>query len=410
MMRSLLFLFAFSFILSAAQVKYLRWPNNETYLQFLQKHDLPLKPLYYDLDDSDQQSIEEIRQGVHYQMLVDSNGTAEQVLIPISDELQVHITRTKKSATFKLIPIRYKVKQEGFVLTIKNSPYQDILEETHSKKLAQIFIDSFKKSIDFRHDIHKGDKIVMVYNQKYRFGHPFSMPELLAVELITGKRKHLVYQFEGRYYNEKGHQIQGFFFIRPVKGGWISSGFSLRRWQPILHIYRPHYGVDYAVVVGTPIHAAASGRVIFAGQLRGYGNVIKIRHSDGYMTLYAHQRRFRRGIHRGVHVKQGEVIGYVGVTGLTTGPHLHFGVYHYGRAINPLLVVQKKTRRLYGKEQHKFIAYRDKMNGMLAGYIKSKTPPPLIKPFQSVYYVNNNAAEATVMPHKQKASNPKIVL
>jgi len=138
--------------------------------------------------------------------------------------------------------------------------------------------------------------------------------------------------------------FQGFIFIRPVKGGWISSTFSLRRWQPILHIYRPHFGVDYAVVIGTPIHAAASGKIIYAGWIRGYGNVIKISNGDGYVTLYAHQKHFKRGIRVGKYVKQGQTIGYVGVTGLSTGPHLHFGVYRYGRAINPELVVQKATK------------------------------------------------------------------
>ena len=401
-MVRLLVLLMLPLLLAASQVKYLRWKSGETYLQFLQNHHLPLKPLYYNLDADNQQAVEEIREGVHYQILEDSNGTVEQVMIPISDELQIHIIKNKKSAIFKLIPIISTTKREGFVITIENSPYYDIVQKTHSKKLAQIFIDSFKKSINFKRDIHKGDQIVMVYDQKYRFGHPFSMPELVVAMMQVGHKRHLVYDFNGRYYNQKGHQIQGFFFIRPVKGGWISSGFSLRRWQPILHVYRPHFGVDYAVVIGTPIHAAAAGRVIYEGWMRGYGNVIKIKHDDGYVTLYAHQKRFRHGVKRGEWVKQGQVIGYVGVTGLSTGPHLHFGVYRYGRAMNPLLVVQKTTKYLVGKKKKAFIAYQKKVDKSMEKYLTDNTPPPLIKPFQPVYYLDD-AKQVKALPLKKEA-------
>lgn len=388
-MVRLLVLLMVPLFLFAAQVHHLRWEGGKTYLQFLQDHNLPLKPLYYNLDSSSQQAVDEIHKGVHYQILEDSNGTVEQVLIPINDELQIHIIRDKNATAFELIPIVSETKREGFVVTIKNSPYNDILHETHSKKLAQIFMDGFKKSINFKRGIHKGDKVVMVYEQKYRFGHPFSMPTLYAGMIQLRKKRHFVYDFKGNYYNKKGQQIRGYYFIRPVKGGWISSGFSLRRWQPVLHIYRPHFGVDYAVVVGTPIHATASGRVIFVGKLRGYGNVIKIRHDSEYMTLYAHQKRFARGIRRGKWVKQGQVIGYVGLTGITTGAHLHFGVYRYRRAINPLHVVQKTTKHLRGKRRKEFFAYKKKMNVMIRQYLQDNTPPPVTKLFKPLYYLNN---------------------
>jgi len=385
----LLIFLMFPLLLFASQVNNLRWKSDDTYLQFLQNHNLPLKSLYYNLNTSNQQAVDEIHKGAHYQILEDNNGTVEQVLIPISDELQIHIAKDKNTTIFELIPIVSVTKQEGFVITINNSPYNDILNETHSKKLAQIFMDGFKKSVNFKHDIHKGDKVVMVYEQKYRLSHPFSMPKLDAAMMQLGKKRHFVYDFQSNYYNQKGHQIRGFYFIRPVKGGWISSGFSLHRWQPVLHIYRPHYGVDYAVIVGTPIHAAATGRVVYAGKLRGYGNVIKIRHDNQYLTLYAHQKRFHRGIKRGALVKQGEVIGYVGLTGITTGAHLHFGIYRYGRAIDPLHVVQKTTKYLTGKKRKAFLVYKKKMDKSISKYLSNNTPAPLLKPFKSIYYKND---------------------
>ncbi len=393
----------------ASQVQYLRWDGN-SYLKFLQENHLPLKQLYYNLSGDNQRAIAEIQKGTHYQVLKDSNGTVEQVLIPISDELQIHIVKNNIHSTFKLIPIISTTKQEGFVLHINNSPYYDILKDTNSRSLASIFLDSFKKSINFKRDIHKGDKVVMVYDQKYRFGHVFSMPKLLAAMVQTGKTKHYVYNFHGRYYDSRGHQLQGFIFIRPVKGGWISSTFSLRRWQPILHIYRPHFGVDYAVVIGTPIHAAASGKIIYAGWIRGYGNVIKISNGDGYVTLYAHQKRFKRGIRVGKYVKQGQIIGYVGVTGLSTGPHLHFGVYRYGRAINPELVVQKATKRLWGKAKKSFIAYKEKMDKNIDRYILKNTPPPVIKPFKPMCKLDITKHSTDVMEsyHQQVQQRIKM--
>ena len=139
----------------------------------------------------------------------------------------------------------------------------------------------------------------------------------------------------------------------------------MRRFHPILKRYRAHLGIDYAAPRGTPILAAGNGTIIFAGNTRGYGNLIKIQHADGYVTLYAHQKAFRKGIRKGVKVKQGEVIGYLGSTGLSTGPHLHFGLYKNGRAINPARVVQVTTKQLEGKGRKAFMAEKEKLDQVL---------------------------------------------
>ncbi len=374
-MRFIFFLILYILALHAAYVESYRWKSGETYLMFLDRLKLDHKKLYYHLDREDQKLTEEIRSGITYQILYDNNQTIQQILIPISDELQIHIYHDKNSYKFETIPIMSKTKEEAFTLSIDYSPYYDIIKKTGSKKLATIFMQGYKHSLNFKSDIRKGDRLAMIYEQKYRLGHPFSMPTLKASVIEMHKKKHFIYlNDDGRYYDEKGKQIEGFLLARPVKNARITSHFTRKRWHPILHKYRAHLGVDYGARAGTPIYAAGSGRVIFAGYTRGYGNLIKIRHKDGYMTLYAHQKRFRKGIRRGKWVKKGQLIGYVGSTGLSTGPHLHFGLYKNGRAINPLRVVQVTVKQLRGKKLKAFKRLKANYDEQLKLHLANNTP------------------------------------
>jgi len=346
MIRFFILLTLCATLLFGATVERDRWKSGETYLLFLQKHKLPTRALYYNLDKEDQRLTEEMRTGVHYQILRDRDGTIEQILLPLNDELQIHIYKADKSYKFEAIPIITTTKTEAFSTTITSSPMYNILKATGSKKLAQIFIASFKHSLNFKNDIRHGDRLVMIYDQKYRLGHPFSMPILKAAMIEMHKKRHYIYRnSDGRYYDEKAHEVEGFLLARPVRGARISSRFTKRRWHPVLHKWRAHLGIDYAARRGTPVRAAGSGVISYAARMGSYGNLVKIRHADGYETRYAHLKSFRRGIHRGKRVKKGQVIAYVGSTGRSTGPHLHFELRKRGRAINPLRVVQVTTKK-----------------------------------------------------------------
>jgi murein DD-endopeptidase MepM/ murein hydrolase activator NlpD len=382
-------LFLLPITLFSSAVEYERWPKGETFLTFLEHQKLP-QSIYYDLDEEDQKLTEEIRAGFGYQVMRDANGSLQQALIPVNDELQLHLTCVKDlDCVVKPTPIVSDVKREAFVLEIENSPYYDIQKATGSKALAQIFVNGFKNSLNFRRDLRKGDKLVMVYDQKYRFGQPFSMPELQVAMIEMRGKKHYIYlNSDDRYYDENGAQVEGFLLSQPVKNARISSKFTKRRYHPILKRYRAHLGIDYAARRGTPIMAAGSGKVIFAGYTRGYGNVVKIRHSDGYMTLYAHQKSFKRGIKNGKYVKQGEVIGYVGSTGLSTGPHLHFGLYKNGQAINPAKVVRVTTKKLAGKDRKAFLEVKKNLDAMVALHLEAGTKPERIDDYQYVFYLD----------------------
>jgi murein DD-endopeptidase MepM/ murein hydrolase activator NlpD len=389
-MRQFFILFLFATSLIGAQVETSRWSSGETYLTFLEKNNLPLRPLYYNLDEDEQQLTEEIYSGVHYQISKDKNQEISQVFIPLNDELQIHIYRKNAEYFFETVPIVSETRVEAFTLKIKHSPYLDIVRETGSVKLATIFVSSFKHSLNFKRDLRKGDTLAMIYEQKYRLGKPFSMPTLKAAMIEMRGKKHYIYlNDDGRFYNEEAKEVEGFLLGNPVRGARISSYFTKRRFHPILKKYRAHLGVDYAASRGTPIAAAGSGRILFIGETRGYGKLIKIQHEDGYMTLYAHQNSFRKEVRKGSYVKKGQIIGYVGSTGLSTGPHLHFGLYKNNQAIDPLRVVQVATKKLSGKEKTAFMQLKSNYDESINLHIANETRYAKLGAPQSVCYFYN---------------------
>ena len=275
-LKRILFLLLFTTLIFASSVDRHRWTNGETYLVFLERNKLPSKALYYNLDKDDQRLTEEMRSGVHYQVLRDDAQNIQQILLPLNDELQIHIYKKEDSYKFEAIPIISTSKTEAFATKIVSSPNYTIMKETGSRKLAQIFTASFRNSLNFKNDIRKGDNLVMIYVQKYRLGEVFSMPVLKVAMIEMRHKKHYIYlNDDERYYDEKGHEVEGFLLARPVRGARISSYFTKRRWHPVLHKWKAHLGIDYAARRGTPIVAAGSGTVIWAARMGSYGNLVK---------------------------------------------------------------------------------------------------------------------------------------
>lgn len=391
MIRFLMVLFTtlfFSTTLLASHVERFRWQNGETYLVFLERLNLPARKLYYNLDKDDQRLTEEMLTGVHYQILKDDNNSIEQILLPLNDELQIHIYKNEKEYHFEAIPIISTTKKEILYTQINSSPNYAILKKTGSRKVAGIFVAAFKNSLNFKNDIRKGDELVMVYDQKYRLGQAFSMPTLEAAMIEMGTKKHYIYlNDDDRYYDEKAHEVEGFLLARPVRGARISSYFTKRRYHPVLHKWKAHLGVDYAARRGTPVQAAGSGKIIYAARMGSYGNLVKIRHNDGYETRYAHLKSFRRGIYRGKYVKKGQTIAYVGSTGRSTGPHLHFELRKRGVAVNPLRVVQVTTKKLKGKEKKAFLQLKKNYDQTIALHLNNKTKYHKPPHFEDMCYI-----------------------
>jgi murein DD-endopeptidase MepM/ murein hydrolase activator NlpD len=216
----------------------------------------------------------------------------------------------------------------------------DVMEQ-----LAQIFA----WDIDFATDLHSGDRFTVVYER----GGFDGSDEIVAAEFTNEGRTHRAVRYidqQGNtgYYTPEGMSLQKSFLSTPVDYARISSHFDLNRRHPILNRIRAHKGVDYAARTGTPIKATGNGEVTFLGRKGGYGQVVIISHGEHYETLYAHLSDFKNGIQNGSHVRQGEVIGYVGQTGLATGPHLHYEFRVDGEHRNPLTVTAQLSRSLPG--------------------------------------------------------------
>lgn len=209
----------------------------------------------------------------------------------------------------------------------------------------------FRFDIDFALDLRRGDRFTVIYDDVWRDGEYLHEGQVLAAEFVNDDRIYTAVLFAkpdgtSAYYNEEGRPLTKSFLRTPVDFTRISSRFSVARKHPILGRMRAHEGVDYAAPSGTPIYAAGDGRIQFEGRARGYGNFIIIRHNDRISTAYGHMKRFAKGLHKGDHVRQGQVIGYVGMTGLATGPHLHYEFRVNGQQRDPLTVTLPKPEPL----------------------------------------------------------------
>ena len=223
---------------------------------------------------------------------------------------------------------------------IKSSLWMTITDQGDDPNLAIKLSEIYAWTIDF-FELRKGDEYKIIYPQLYIDGKYVGFDEPKAANFIHKGVNNYAFYFEqngrGDYFDENGKSLERTFLKAPLKYRRISSRFSNHRWHPVLKIYRPHHGVDYAAAEGTPVHSIGDGVVIKRGyQKNGAGNYLRIRHNGTYTTQYAHLRYYARGMRVGVKVHQGQLIGYVGHTGLATGPHLDFRVYKFGQPINPL--------------------------------------------------------------------------
>ncbi|MDX6748727.1 peptidoglycan DD-metalloendopeptidase family protein [Geminicoccaceae bacterium 1502E] len=233
-------------------------------------------------------------------------------------------------------------------------------------------IKLFSWDVDFQRDVQPGDRFELVYDRlSLGDGGEARGAGVRFAALHLGDRAITAYRFEREdgsadYYDADGRPLRKWLMKTPIDGARLSSTFGPRR-HPVLGYTRMHKGTDFAAPTGTPIYAAGDGVVEFAGRNKGYGNYVRIRHNETYSTAYAHMSRFAKDTRRGARVRQGEVIGYVGTTGLSTGPHLHYEVLKSGTQVNPQSVEQVVADPLKGRELKRFVALRASVDATRAG-------------------------------------------
>ncbi|MBI5893685.1 MAG: peptidoglycan DD-metalloendopeptidase family protein [Deltaproteobacteria bacterium] len=270
-----------------------------------------------------------------------NNNEFKALKLPMDNSNYLVIEERQKKISARKEPIPYETNVKVAAGTIKNSLYEDGLSSGLSPDIVMNLSDVFAWEIDFASDIKQGDNFRVLYETKYLEGRLAKNGRILAAQFENnGKLFHAVYfadkDGKGGYYDLNGRSLAKQFLKSPLNYRRISSYFSTKRFHPILKIYRPHHGIDYSAQKGTPVAAIGDGRVEFIGWKSDYGKLIVIRHNNTYSTAYGHLNSFANKLKKGSAVKQGQVIAYVGSTGLATGPHLHYEFRKNNRFVNPL--------------------------------------------------------------------------
>ncbi len=249
---------------------------------------------------------------------------------------------------------------------VQSSLWEAMIDKCESPELIMKFTEVLEWEIDFLTEPRAGDTFRLLFEEYRKDGSFVKYGEVLVAEYTAGSqiRQSVLYKDpDGRkdHYEPSGKSSRKAFLKSPLNYRRISSRFSYRRFHPIFKRYQPHLGVDYAAPVGTPVVASGDGTVTFAGRKRGYGRMVEIRHSNGFVTSYGHLSRFARGIRRGARVTQKQLIGYVGSSGASTGPHLDYRVKANGRYVNPLRMVAPPVKPVEKEHLAHFRQQRDNL-------------------------------------------------
>jgi murein DD-endopeptidase MepM/ murein hydrolase activator NlpD len=268
----------------------------------------------------------------------EGDTTPSRIMVRTSPEKRVTFSRALQGWNAEAQPVRWRSEETRIEGAIDNSLYEALdggvsdeqLDGVNRRRLAWDLADVYAWEIDFTRDIQPGDRFQVVYERLVSEDGEVRAGRVLASDLTISGKSLTAFRFgggEGRtalYYDTEGNSLRRAFLRAPVEFRRISSRFARARLHPVLGRTRRHEGTDYSAAPGTPVMAAGDGIVLRAGRAGGYGNLIELRHLNGITTRYGHLRRFARNIRRGARVEQGQTIGYVGSTGLATGPHLHY--------------------------------------------------------------------------------------
>ena len=300
-----------------------------------------------------------IHPGQQLAFLTDTDSKLQELRYILDPLNTIQVKRTDDRFDTQLItkvPERRKTSKAG---VIDSSLFLAAQKASLPEKVTMELANIFGWDVDFALDIRKGDSFAVVYEELYLDGEKIGPGNIIAAEFTNRGKTHKAVRFADShgnvdFYTPKGRSLRKAFIRTPVSFTRISSRFSLGRKHPILNRIRAHKGVDYAAPRGTPVKATGNGKIVFRGKKGGYGNVIIIKHGSKYSTLYGHLSRYRRSLKTGSRVQQGQIIAYVGSSGLATGPHLHYEFRVNGVHRNPLTVKLPSASPLPKKYRDEF--------------------------------------------------------
>lgn len=301
--------------------------------------------------------LSNIRLGRMIDLIYDKDtDDLKRLVYRIDSEEELIVSRSVATTTKNIIwqasrmPIEYEIRINTAEGTIESSMYQSAMKQNIDERAIIAYADVMQWSVDFAWEAQKGDTYKFVYEQRYRDGKYIMPGRILAAKYVNKGKELYAFYYEHAenkqgYFDQDGQSVEKMFLKAPVAFKYISSGFTTgSRYISAFNISTGHRAIDYAAASGTPIRSVGDGTVIYAGWKNGYGNTVSVRHSSVYQTNYAHMSGF--AVRYGQKVSQGQTVGYVGSTGLSTGPHLHYEMVKNGTKINPLLEVLPPTESI----------------------------------------------------------------
>ena len=292
----------------------------------------------------------------------------QNIIIYPNKESEIFISRNNEKFEIKSNQLKLYPELVYKEVEIQNSIYDSLININTPENIIMDFVQLFSFDIDFQREIRQGNKIKILYkkfnDEKQNF---VKSGSIYFAEIQLHNHSYELYRFENEdkklvgYFDSKGKSATKALMKTPINGAKLSSGYGMRK-HPILGYNKKHQGVDFAAPKGTPIMAAGTGHIEFVGNNGGAGKYIRIKHMNGYKTAYAHLSKYASGINKNVKVKQGQTIGYVGTTGLSTGPHLHYEVWFNGKRINPMTMKLPSGKKLENNDLEVFLKLKEEID------------------------------------------------
>jgi len=351
--------------------------NNDTIEKVLKKYDIENSEINKIASEIKKKKLSNIYAGTEIKIITKKEEGTNKIInlfYPIDAITSVEVKRNQKEFDITKTVLKLKKKEIVISNTIKNNLYSSAIQAGIEPNIIVEFANIFGFEVDFQRDIRTGDTFEIYYEQYVDDENVVrNTGKIIYASMFVNNKELSLYNFmynkkEG-YYDVDGKSVIKTLMKTPINGARLSSSFGLRK-HPILGYNKLHQGTDFAAARGTPIMASGSGIIQRAQKYKGYGNFVSIKHNSIFVTAYGHMSKYGRGIKKGVRVTQGQIIGYVGSTGMSTGPHLHYEVIKNGKRINSQRLKLPSGKILNNEARNKFEVDRIKIDVKLAGLRK----------------------------------------